>query len=116
VFAKPRFLVVVVALAVSAGGAALAAAYGYSWLLVLACGVYGAAWVVQLNSPRKMPFRRAALLLVPTFVGLSVVPFRAMDEGDSPYVPFLVILLAVAVHLLVLAAVRREQARRCPVP
>ncbi|MCZ4498416.1 MAG: hypothetical protein JWQ74_969 [Marmoricola sp.] len=107
----PRLLVASVAFAAAGAGAAVAAAYEYPWGLALACGLLAAGWIAYLNRPSSASFLQAMMFAVPLAVGLAVVSRRASADGHSGAAPFLVLALAVALHLVVLAAVRRVAAR-----
>jgi len=109
---KPGVLVATTAFAAFAGGVALAAAYGYPWGLALACGILAVGWVLYLNRPRALTVLQGAMFAIPLAIGLTVVSRKADVEGHSGAAPFVVLALTVALHLVMLAAVRRDEARR----
>lgn len=109
---KPGAQVATTAAASVAGGFAVAAAYGYSWGLALACGLLAAGWVAYLNRPRALTVLQGAMFALPLALALAVVSRTATADGRSGAAPFVVLALTVALHLVMLAAVRRDAARR----
>jgi hypothetical protein len=105
---QPRFLVVLVVLAVFVGATMVGVAYQYPLGLALVCGLLAAGFAVVLNLPPEAPYLYRLLLILPLSVGVGVLTTQARDRELSVAAPFLALAMTVAVHLVVLRGVRRQ--------